>query len=93
MRANEALSDVQDHTVPDTSPSQTQDPILLTIDEAYAAAFLLIQKWYDLGPTEEVLDLLHAMYLNAPRQSSDPALWDDWCQAVQAAKRDTNRRE
>jgi hypothetical protein len=69
--------------VPDIYP----DEQLLTVDQAYLAAYQFIRQFYerDGRKPESMFLLLSWMELEHPRMSSDPAQWDDWLKSVEAA--------
>ncbi|MBT9255296.1 hypothetical protein KMZ30_06865 [Phycicoccus sp. KQZ13P-1] len=58
-----------------------QLPEMVTLDEAYRAAFFMIDAYVELeARPDEGLVLFH-QYLQ-----SDPARWEDWKQAVSRAR-------
>jgi len=63
---------------------------LLTLDEAYRATFHFIHQYYKREPIDPFLLMLVAMTPwtpgGNPRQTDDPATWDDWIKSVQAAR-------
>ena len=69
--------------VPDIYP----DEQLLTVDQAYLAAYQFLRQFYerDGRKPESMFLLLSWMELEHPRMSSDPAQWDDWVKSVEAA--------
>jgi hypothetical protein len=69
--------------VPDIDP----DEHLLTVDQAYLAAYEFIRQFYerDSRKPESMFHLLSWMQLEQPRMSSDPAQWNDWLASVGAA--------
>ena len=62
---------------------------VLTLDEAYRAAFHLIHQYYRREPIEPFVLMLYSMMsrnnAGEPRETNDPATWDDWISSVQAA--------
>jgi hypothetical protein len=62
----------------------------LTIDEAYRATFHFINQYYQREPTLPFMLMLQSMTAWAengnPRQTDDPATWDDWMLSVSAAR-------
>jgi len=68
--------------------TQPDEP-LLTVDQAYCAAFHFIRQYYEREPIVPFLVLLQSMYPwtegGDPRLTSDPATWHDWMSSVQAA--------
>jgi len=66
------------------------DEPLLTLDEAYRAAFHFINQYYEREPIVPFMLMLHSMTPCSqdgdPRQTSDPATWHDWMASVRAAR-------
>ncbi|MFE2348320.1 hypothetical protein ACFVT9_13970 [Kitasatospora cineracea] len=58
-------------------------PAAVTLQEAYRAAFYMVEQYISLekNPDEGLILLLH--YLN-----SDPARWEDWLLSVQRGLKD-----
>lgn len=69
--------------------SRSAEDRLLTVDEAYRAAFHFVLQYYKREPIVPFLLLLHSMtpWLQGddPRSTSDPATWGDWLASVEAA--------
>jgi hypothetical protein len=68
---------------------ENEEP-LLTIDEAYRAAFHLINQYYGrerITPFMLMLNSMGPWDSEQPklRETSDPATWNDWMRAVSAA--------
>jgi hypothetical protein len=65
------------------------DEPMLTLDEAYRAAFHFIKQYYEREPITPFVLMLHSMTPWAEngnlRQTSDPATWHDWMSSVNAA--------
>ena len=63
--------------------SDEAQPSTLTLDEAYRAAFYLVQAYASRGcdPNGDIPLLLQYMW-------TDPARWDDWKKAVSRALKD-----
>ena len=80
-----ARSAVHPQTVRMTDP----DEPMLTLDEAYRAAFHFIKQYYEREPITPFVLMLHSMTPWAEngnlRQTSDPATWHDWMSSVNAA--------
>lgn len=66
------------------------DELPLTVDEAYRAAFHFIHQYYEREPIDPFMLMLHSMTPwtpdGNPRQTADPATWDDWLMSVRAAR-------
>lgn len=58
----------------------------LTIEEAYLAMFAFIEKRYRLTSSDDLAVLLSDMSLNFPGGTADPALQDDWEEAVELVR-------
>jgi hypothetical protein len=61
---------------------------LLTIDEAYRAAWRFIAQYATREPVESARRfrlLLGNMELDGPRQTCEPAAWHDWVASVDGA--------
>jgi hypothetical protein len=69
------------------TPSEPEP--LLTLDQAYRAAFHFIHQYYRREPIEPFVLMLHSMmsgnWAGGLRETNDPATWDDWVASVQAA--------
>jgi hypothetical protein len=59
----------------------------LTLDQGYLAAYHFIRQFYerDSRKPEPMFHLLTWMELEGPRQSRDPAQWNDWLLSVEKA--------
>jgi hypothetical protein len=62
------------------TPRQDQLPELVTLDDAFRAAYYLTQAYVDLerDPDEGLVLFLQSL-------ASDPARWDDWKDATRTA--------
>jgi len=67
-------------------PMAEDEEPLLTIHEAYRAAYHFIAQWYSRERTMRLLYILQCMDLDRPGQTSDPATWPDWIASVEAAR-------
>ena len=61
-----------------------EDTSLSTL-EAYHAMYAFLARQYELG-CEELGGLLGSMSLLTNAETADPALWQDWVEAVAAAR-------
>jgi hypothetical protein len=59
---------------------------MLSKQEAYAAMFAFLEHWFGLTKSDELGALLGSMSLLPDGRTADPALWEDWCAAVERAK-------
>ncbi len=59
--------------------------IQLTEKQAYRAAQIFLEKWYDRGPTDEISIILSSMLLLSDGGSADPAMVHDWHESVEQA--------
>ena len=72
--------------MPTVLDPDSEEP-LLTLDEAYVAAWYFVLQFYERDGVkpESMFFLLDWMQLVGKRESSDPALWHDWLASVQKA--------
>jgi hypothetical protein len=65
------------------------DEPMLTLDQAYRAAYQFIHEYYLREPIEPFMLMLVSMGpltdSSSPRETSDPATWNDWMKSVRAA--------
>jgi len=54
----------------------------LSIDEAFDAAFLYMEAWWNGAPETKLAIVLSNSQLGAPRMTADPAAWEMWVRAV-----------
>ena len=54
----------------------------LTVEQAYRAMLAFLEREVDLTECSDLADLLAGYRLDADGQPRDPALWDEWMQAV-----------
>ena len=68
-------------------PEIDPDSQLLTVDQAYLAAYQFIRQFYerDGRKPDSMFLLLLWMQLDAPRMSMDPAQWHDWIASIEKA--------
>jgi hypothetical protein len=57
----------------------------VTIEQAYAATFFFLKKYFERGQSNEIAGLLGAMSLVGPMKSADPAQMEDWLSALERA--------
>lgn len=62
------------------------DNELLTIEEAYRAMFIYLEKLYSLTNSDDLGGFLGSMTLLSDGRPMDPAVWQDWLQSVQDSK-------
>lgn len=55
--------------------------------QAYVAMMVFLNHYYRLTSTGEVGDLLASMDLVARGETVDPAMWDEWLLAIDAARK------
>jgi hypothetical protein len=90
VRASELpASQADEQTAAMTDPEEQ----MLTLDEAYRAAFHFINQYYQREPIVPFMLSLSSMTPWAetgnPRQTDDPATWNDWLLSVAAARAST----
>ena len=54
----------------------------LTVEQAYRAMLAFLEREVELTECSDLADLLAGYRLDADGQPRDPALWDEWMQAV-----------
>ena len=57
----------------------------LDLEQAFAAMQIFLREYQDLGPSEALEILLGGLQLMPGGGTADPALWDDWLEAVDRA--------
>jgi hypothetical protein len=62
---------------------------MLTEQVAYAAMFAFLKMQFELTGSDELRLLLSCMSLLPGGEAADPALWDDWCSAIEATESGT----
>lgn len=63
---------------------------ILTTKEAYRAMYAFLEIQYKISKTVDVEWLLGTMQLLADGDSADPAMWEDWEDAINYAKENPN---
>ena len=59
----------------------------LTVEQAYRAMLLFLEKEYTLTESSDLADLLSGYQMDSHGQTEDPAIWNEWMEAVgQAVK-------
>jgi hypothetical protein len=54
----------------------------LTIEQAYQVMLAFLEREVDLTESSDLADLLAGYKLDADGRASDPALWEEWLEAV-----------
>jgi hypothetical protein len=54
---------------------------------AYQAMTAFLEKYYSLTHGDEIGTLLGSMQLMENRKPADPAIWDDWLEAIRSVRR------
>ncbi|MDE6627057.1 MAG: hypothetical protein K2K56_11895 [Lachnospiraceae bacterium] len=54
----------------------------MTNQEAYIAMIYFLEQFYERTGSDDVGELLGDMILTGNEETMDPALWNDWLQAV-----------
>jgi len=62
------------------------DKHTLTVEQAYRAMLAFLEHEVELTESSELADLLAGYRLDADGRTSDPALWDEWLEAVERAR-------
>lgn len=66
------------------------DEPLLTSKEAYRSMILFLERYYELTSADDIGGLLGSMALTADESTMDPAMWDDWLDAIRVIERQRN---
>jgi hypothetical protein len=54
----------------------------LTVEQAYRAMLAFLEREVELTESSDLADLLAGYRLDDDGRTSDPALWDEWMEAV-----------
>lgn len=54
--------------------------------EAYLAMFSFLECRYNLTKSDDIGSLLGDMFFRKDGSTTDPAIWDDWCESIRKAK-------
>ena len=58
----------------------------LTVEQAYRAMLAFLEREVELTECSDLADLLAGYRLGADGRTRDPALWDEWLEAVGRAR-------
>jgi hypothetical protein len=58
----------------------------LTVEQAYRAMLAFLEREVDLTESSDLADLLAGYRLDEDGRTRDPALWDEWLEAVGRAR-------
>jgi hypothetical protein len=58
----------------------------LTVEQAYRAMLAFLEREVELTESSDLADLLAGYRLDEDGRTSDPALWDEWLEAVGRAR-------
>ena len=58
----------------------------LTVDQAYRAMLAFLEREVDLTECSDLADLLAGYRLDEDGRTSDPAVWEEWLEAVGRAR-------
>jgi hypothetical protein len=58
----------------------------LTVEQAYRAMLAFLEREVDLTESSDLADLLAGYRLDEDGRTSDPALWEEWLEAVGRAR-------
>ena len=62
----------------------------VTIEEAYKAMYLYLEKLYEMTSSDDLAGFLGSMSMMADGRPADDAIWEDWLDAIEKAKSDPN---
>jgi hypothetical protein len=54
----------------------------LTVEQAYRAMLAFLEREVELTECSDLADLLAGYKMDGDGRTSDPALWDEWLEAV-----------
>ena len=57
--------------------------ITLSLQEAYTAMYLFLEKEYEMTQSDDIGGMLGGMSLLIDSGTADPAVWGDWLQSVE----------
>jgi hypothetical protein len=58
----------------------------LTVEQAYRAMLAFLEREVELTESSDLADLLAGYKLDSVGRSSDPAVWDEWLDAVASSR-------
>jgi hypothetical protein len=58
----------------------------LTVEQAYRAMLAFLEREVDLTESSDLADLLAGYRLGEDGRTSDPAVWEEWLEAVGRAR-------
>lgn len=58
----------------------------LTVEQAYRAMLAFLEREVELTESSDLADLLAGYRLDEDGRTSDPALWEEWLEAVGRAR-------
>ena len=59
---------------------------ILTVEQAYRAMLAFLEREVELTESSDLADLLAGYRLDEDGRTSDPALWEEWLEAVGRAR-------
>ena len=59
---------------------------ILTVEQAYRAMLVFLEREVELTESSDLADLVSEYKLGADGHSRDPAIWEEWLEAVSKAK-------
>jgi hypothetical protein len=57
-------------------------PATLTVEQAYRAMLLFLERECVLTESSDLADLLSGYHIDSHGHTGDPAVWDEWLNAV-----------
>jgi hypothetical protein len=58
----------------------------MTVEQAYRAMLAFLQREVELTESSDLADLVSEYKLGADGQTRDPALWEEWLEAVASTR-------
>ena len=59
---------------------------ILTVEQAYRAMLVFLEREVELTESSDLADLVSEYKLGADGHSRDPAIWEEWLEAVAKAR-------
>lgn len=69
------------------SNKMNQEADLISIKDAYNAMFRYLENLYALTKSEDLGGFLGSMIILEDGKPADPAIWGDWLEAIESAKK------
>ena len=61
---------------------------MLTIEQSYKAMYFYLEKLYEMTGSDDLAGFLGGMSVLEDGETADSAVWSDWLEAIEKARRD-----